>query len=675
MERSRFITVALVILSVFTAINGKETFGLSTGELFVLCLIGTMVHVCGLLCSKTKILHAVSPIVSFSILLLVLLVVSHDGSLLQSVPTFSNLLDLYDNLQKGIVAIKSGSQPFDGSTEIFLVCIVGIWCIAETAETIAQRLHSAIPTLAVYVFVNACFNGFYLPALIVLGFASWFFIYSYHRSYETSRSHVIDIAQSNKIQNSIIYVGLVLVIIASSLVLVLPAKNLPSLAPENAFDFLNKNNAELSPLVDMRALLQGDTNDIMFEANADSAQYWRVVVLNSFSNERWSLTPLANKEPEQIPNGIDAKKVQATVTMRNLSRKYLPTIYTTSSITDGDIESLEGSVTRGKREDINEYSLTANVAPTQLTEQQTFNSSDEPPKSVDSSTLIPVDFDPEIISLAKEIADENIESTYAQVIGLQNYFTDGSFTYDINADFQNEKNPMRKFLDTKRGFCEQFAATYAAMARSIGIPARVVVGFSPGEPDANGKFTMREKQAHSWVEVYLSNFGWLTVDPTPKGNQPGQAPSNIGATVVTTPTTATTTQSTAPVQSQPASTAKQSEAVSEKQSSNLPTYLFIVLLIGFTGIAIVFTRKKLATRDTDKYLKSTFRAIGEKTLDVVPIDLTIAELNGQIPKDNKHIKEFLDLLSINCYSPESSITTYDLRKAAEKARGEKISSN
>ena len=71
-------------------------------------------------------------------------------------------------------------------------------------------------------------------------------------------------------------------------------------------------------------------------------------------------------------------------------------------------------------------------------------------------------------------------------------------------------------LNTKKGFCQQFAASMAVMLRSIGIPARVAVGFTAGTfDDATDSLRVTTENAHAWVEVLFPGYGWLTFEPTP----------------------------------------------------------------------------------------------------------------------------------------------------------------
>ncbi len=74
--------------------------------------------------------------------------------------------------------------------------------------------------------------------------------------------------------------------------------------------------------------------------------------------------------------------------------------------------------------------------------------------------------------------------------------------------------------NARRGYCEQFAGTYAAFARSIGLPARVAVGFTPGEL-TDGVYVVRGQHAHAWPEVWFEGIGWVPFEPTPGRGAPG----------------------------------------------------------------------------------------------------------------------------------------------------------
>ena len=89
--------------------------------------------------------------------------------------------------------------------------------------------------------------------------------------------------------------------------------------------------------------------------------------------------------------------------------------------------------------------------------------------------------------------------------------------YDYSERPPRRRYPLEAFLFRDRaGYCQQFSGAMALMLRMVGIPARVVSGFSPGSLNRDtGEYRVRDLDAHSWVEVFFNGIGWVTFDPTP----------------------------------------------------------------------------------------------------------------------------------------------------------------
>ena len=113
---------------------------------------------------------------------------------------------------------------------------------------------------------------------------------------------------------------------------------------------------------------------------------------------------------------------------------------------------------------------------------------------------------------------------YEQAVALQNYFRDSrNFTYDTTVAPAVSDDAVWDFLQGKRGYCVHFATAMTVMARMLGIPARIAVGFLPGQ--ANGTtYTVTGKQTHAWPELYFAGAGWVRFEPTP-AVQTGLAPA------------------------------------------------------------------------------------------------------------------------------------------------------
>ena len=102
-----------------------------------------------------------------------------------------------------------------------------------------------------------------------------------------------------------------------------------------------------------------------------------------------------------------------------------------------------------------------------------------------------------------------------------------NYRYTLNPGKGIGKNPVEDFLFfTKEGYCEQYANAMAVMLRTIGIPSRLVTGFLPGEWNKFGNYLIiRKRDAHSWVEAYMPDAGWVIFDSTPSAEAVGEMPA------------------------------------------------------------------------------------------------------------------------------------------------------
>ncbi|PVU81623.1 hypothetical protein DDP54_15005 [Cellulomonas sp. WB94] len=105
---------------------------------------------------------------------------------------------------------------------------------------------------------------------------------------------------------------------------------------------------------------------------------------------------------------------------------------------------------------------------------------------------------------------------YDQALALQTYFRDMSrFVYDTRVAPARTDDAVWDFLTNRHGYCVQFATSMTIMARSLGIPARLGVGFLPGVADDNGVYTVTGRLSHTWPELYFPSAGWVRFEPTP----------------------------------------------------------------------------------------------------------------------------------------------------------------
>lgn len=134
-------------------------------------------------------------------------------------------------------------------------------------------------------------------------------------------------------------------------------------------------------------------------------------------------------------------------------------------------------------------------------------------------------------------------TAFDKALLLKDYFTTPSngFVYSLSVPVGNSGSLLSDFLTNKQGYCEQYAAAMAIMLRSIGIPARVAIGFTQGVQQPDGAFLITSHDAHAWVEVRFDTAGWVRFDPTPlspslgglQGFETAPAPSSASGSQAT----------------------------------------------------------------------------------------------------------------------------------------------
>jgi transglutaminase-like putative cysteine protease len=146
----------------------------------------------------------------------------------------------------------------------------------------------------------------------------------------------------------------------------------------------------------------------------------------------------------------------------------------------------------------------------------------EPIKSLTSkdlklNTQLPKYLNPQIIQWSKEQFAKTENNPNRFIAFLKDYIQHEEFWYTLNPpELSNRSNQIDEFWFTSRkGFCEHYASAVTVILRSAGIPARVVVGYQGGEWNPFAKYlTVKQKNAHAWLEYWTSNQGWQNFDPT-----------------------------------------------------------------------------------------------------------------------------------------------------------------
>jgi hypothetical protein len=128
---------------------------------------------------------------------------------------------------------------------------------------------------------------------------------------------------------------------------------------------------------------------------------------------------------------------------------------------------------------------------------------------------VPADLPPRIKKLAEDWT-RGAATSLDKAKAIEHHLRT-EYRYDLASPSGRSKQPLDDFLfETRRGHCEFYSTAMAVMLRTVGVPTRNVTGFIGGSYNRFGRFyAVRQGDAHSWVEAFVDDVGWLTFDPTP----------------------------------------------------------------------------------------------------------------------------------------------------------------
>jgi transglutaminase-like putative cysteine protease len=298
----------------------------------------------------------------------------------------------------------------------------------------------------------------------------------------------------------------------------------------------------VNPILDLgTSLRQGeDTPLIRYRGRST---YLRLVADDSFNGDTWAPSDLkVSRNDNDVEDGltnapglgssIGRVKLTHRVEVFDLDERWLPLPYPATKVRDIDGTWLYDPSTFnvfGENSSTRQISYTARSLTISPTSDQLATAQPSVPASLRRYVQLPDDIDPSIEAQAIKVINEAKATTgYARAIALQDWLRGPEFLYsmDLNnpAGDKNGTQAIVAFLNSKRGYCVQFASTMAVMARTLNIPARVAVGFAPGEKQPNGSYVVSAHDAHAWPELYFQGVGWVRFEPTPSA---GGAPSGV----------------------------------------------------------------------------------------------------------------------------------------------------
>jgi transglutaminase-like putative cysteine protease len=290
-----------------------------------------------------------------------------------------------------------------------------------------------------------------------------------------------------------------------------------------------------NPMVDVRRnLVQGDDVPLVQVHTDDpDPSYLRIAVLTRFSSTQWSAgdrsIPKIQDSHGEVPiAGLDSRtpfsRYSYTISVQNaFASRWLPTpapIDTIDAAGDWRYDrSTEDFVAVPKDLTTAGLTYTAERVQPELDAVGLDDMNAGNGQVPATYTDVPSDL-PKIVGTLAEQVTRRASTPFEQAVALQDWFRNsGNFTYSTTVDIGSGGEDLARFLGTgdgsRVGYCQQFAAAMAAMARTLGIPARVAVGFLNPTRSFDGSYVYSSHDMHAWPELYFVGAGWVRFEPTP----------------------------------------------------------------------------------------------------------------------------------------------------------------
>ncbi len=486
------------------------------------------------------------------LLLYLLLRYGHDEALLGILPWTGSIDRLGELASSGRTDINQYAAPIGVSLGIELITVAGVGLIALLVDTLAVTFRRAalagLPLLVLYTVPTAVApEGVSWVAFAVAGiaFLTLLLAESRERVNRWGRPMRYSVARENwkpDVETApLSQVGRRVGATALGLALIVPAV-LPDLST-SSFGFGSGGFGSgggggdkikvLNPILRLGENLRRGENTPVIRYSGRPT-YLRLVGADEFTGDLWQPSELSvSRDDNDVENGLSRApglggsvttvKRRYKIEVFDLAQTWLPLPYPATRVAningtwlyDPSTFNVFGENSSTQQLDYEVTSLSVRPSPEQL------RNAPSPPPSVRRYLRLPRDLSPEIQATAEQVTEDQT-SDYDRALALQDWLRDPvEFTYSQTLDSSvtdgNGEQAILGFLQSRQGYCVQFASTMAVMARMLGIPARVAVGFATGDKNADGDYIVGLHDAHAWPELYFQGSGWVAFEPTPGG--------------------------------------------------------------------------------------------------------------------------------------------------------------
>jgi len=307
--------------------------------------------------------------------------------------------------------------------------------------------------------------------------------------------------------------------------------------------------------------------EIIFSVSTPRGRYWRAVVFDTFDGRQWKNTSETTAQFEAqailpVPSWQLREPITQTIQVLAPTGDVIfgaPDIYVADVPLDAQVEAapilsiinpslesgqpasqaVEFTYARSRQTlDVGDNYTVISLQTTVTENALRSTTPDYPPLIADKYLQLPETFSPRVAELARSIT-EPLSTVYDKTKAVEAYLRQITYNDTIAAP-PPDTDPIEYFLfDIKEGYCDYYATAMATMLRSVGIPARTASGYAEGTYDEESAvYFVTAADAHTWVEVYFSQYGWVEFEPTagesaltrPEGVDPATNPGDLGVT-------------------------------------------------------------------------------------------------------------------------------------------------
>ncbi|MBV9384542.1 MAG: transglutaminase domain-containing protein [Streptosporangiaceae bacterium] len=546
------IATILASLSLYPIFTGSVWFWAGAGAVIAVAGAGTLTR-----------LRQLPPVVCLAggvlgLLLYLNVAFEPSRSLLGIIPTPESIRGLLHLAGDGLTESSRYAPPVPGVRGMLLLAAGGIGLTATLTDLLAARLRSSalagLPLLMLFTepFTVSVTRGAYGTTVVFcLGAAGYLALLSADgreriRAWGRSRPKPDDAPDTSALAAAGRRVGLASVVVALCVPLFVPGLHATRLFSGGlGIGGSGEGGGGSVQLPDPEAQLQAQLKESQPQpvlryvtSNVDPG-YLQVYVLDTLTSSGWQMfgastanVPLGTKLP--MARGLTdtqwtAPDTTAVTIGRNVSSAaqpggkaatFLPVPYPPTKISVGgswqvdpaDMMILSGSTSlAGLSYRVNSLSVDP---PTQI-----LDDAPAPPASIAGYYLkVPPAYD-SLRALAQQITG-SAKTPFRKAVALQNWLdgTDSRFGYTLNAPEITSASGLAQFLEvTKHGYCQQFSYAMAVLARLVGIPSTVAIGYTQGTHTSGSTWVVKTSDAHAWPELYFQGAGWIRFEPTPAG--------------------------------------------------------------------------------------------------------------------------------------------------------------